>query len=99
MTIHGEPHPLAGKKVQLRAGVSDPERGMVTAGAEFEVQDWWDRVSGKSWTKCPGDTAVFQYGMRIFSLGTIALDDEVVYGKIGPYGHLVHNTELPGEPE
>lgn len=91
---HANPHPLAGQRARLRAGVTDPVRGMVTSGAEFDVEDWWDRLTGKSWTNTAGNPAAFQYGVRIFGIGTIPLDDEVVYGKIGAFGHLVHNSEI-----
>jgi hypothetical protein len=97
-TIHTNPHPLAGHTVRLRAGVTDPVRDMVTAGAEFRIEDWWDRTHGNSWTDSPSNPAAFQYGLRIFRIGHIPLDDEVVYGKIGAFGHLVHNTEL-GPPQ
>jgi hypothetical protein len=93
-SVHDHPHHWAAKTLRLRAGVSDPIRGMVTAGAEFRLDDWWDRLNGRSWTDCAGNIAAFQYGIRILTLGNIPLDDEVVYGKIGPFGHLVHNSEL-----
>ena len=92
--VHDHPHHWAGKTLQLRPGVQDPTQGKVVAGARFLVEDWWDRVNGRSWTDCAGNIAAFNYGIRILTLGNIALDDEVVYGKIGPFGHLVHQTEL-----
>lgn len=95
MTIHAQPHPCAGETVTLPGKVTDPVRNMVTGGAEFRVEDWWDRVTGKSWTATPTNMAVYQYGMRIFELGTIPTDDEVLYGKIGAFDHLVHASELP----
>jgi hypothetical protein len=97
MTIHTEPHPLAGQVVTLPDGVTDPMRGMVIAGAEYRVEDWWDRVTGESWMNAVGNPAAIQYGARIIGCQiTIPVDDEVVYGKIGSYGHLVHDTELRG---
>jgi hypothetical protein len=94
MTVHSNPHPLAGQTVRLRAGVTDPIREMVTGGAQFRLEDWFDRLVGKSWANAAGNPAAFQYGLRVFHIGHIRLDDEVVYGKIGNLGHLVHNSEI-----
>ena len=91
---HGKPHPLAGKTVTIANGVTDPIQGAVKAGAEYRVEDWWDRLVGRSWQDMAGNPAVFQYERRIGLRSDVPMDDEVIYGKIGDLGHLVHVSEI-----
>jgi hypothetical protein len=93
---HSDRHPLAGQTVKLRGGVTDPVQGAVVGGAEFRVEDWWDRIAGKSGTQCDGNIAAMHYGMRtgLAGPGAVPLDDEVVYGKIDSLGHIVHVSEI-----
>jgi hypothetical protein len=93
--MHNTKHPLAGKTVAL-VGSIDPVQGQVVDGAEFRVEDYWDAVSGKSWMFSDGNPAALQYAMRSGMSG-LPIDDEVVYGKIGYFGHLVHVSELGDE--
>jgi len=79
--MHKEPHPYAGKTVKLKTG------------EEYRLEDWWDRGGQESWMFCDGNPACLNYALRA-GLKHIPLDDEVVYGKIGPYGHLIHESEL-----
>lgn len=96
MTGHVTTHPLAGHRVTLDGNAQDPHRGLVVPGAEFVVEDWWDRVAGGSWMDAAGNPAAMLYGYRIgLRGGAVPLDDEVVYGKIGSHGTLVHVSELP----
>lgn len=81
--MHNEQHPLARKTATVDLG-QGPE--------EYEIEDWWDRLTGASWMHANGNPAALKYAMR--SAGKLPLDDEVVYGKIGRYGHLVHASEL-----
>lgn len=83
MAVHCEPHPLAGKSVTISAG---PLSGQIII-----IEDWWDRIAGKSWMYCDGNPACLDYAVR--SLGD-PLDDEVVYGKVGWAGKLVHVSSL-----
>lgn len=97
--IHPEPHELAGKTVTLNEHAIDQARGMVVAGAEFRIEDYWDRVSGQSWGDSIGNPAALMYAMRtglssIKEGKSVPYDDEVVYGKINGFGHLVHVSEL-----
>ena len=88
--IHNEPHPQAGKIVKIKQDVKHfqyPDFG----GSEFHLEDWWDRVVGKSWMVCDGNPACLVYAMRGTSL---PIDDEVVYGKVDNSGSLVHVSEL-----
>lgn len=82
---HSEASPLANKRVEIVSGV--------LAGNSILIEDWWDRVVGKSWMNCDGNPACLAYAMR----EPTPLDDEVVYGKIGGSGTLVHVTML-GQP-
>jgi hypothetical protein len=83
--IHPQPFDGAGRTYKLAAKGLD--------GDEIRVEDYWDRVAGKSWMISDGNPAALKYGMRAGFNG-LPLDDEVVYGKIGAFGHLVHVSEL-----
>jgi hypothetical protein len=91
MSIHNEPFDGAGRTYKLDVKGVD--------GTEIRVEDWWDRVSGGSWQTAQGNPAALHYAIRtgLAGLGYVPPDDEVVYGKIGGLGHLVHVSEL-GEP-
>lgn len=95
-TVHPDPHPLAGQTVTLGDHAGDPGRGMVVPGAQFTIEDWWDRVAGMSWTVADGNLAALHYGLRIGLRGLdVPPDDEVVYGHDEcSHGHLVHVSEL-----
>ena len=99
--IHSTEHPKAGEKVILKTGEmrvgTDPDE---LNGREFVIEDWWDRVGGQSWMHMNGNPACMKYGMRS-GLSGLPCDNEVVYGKVGCFGHLIHNSELgePTEPE
>jgi hypothetical protein len=101
--MHSESHPLKDKIVLLNSTTEDPLRGLVVEGAAFEILDWWDLLTGKSWMDSNGNPACLQYAARSgLSPANIPTDDEVVYGKIRTkdgigLGHLVHVTELGEE--
>jgi hypothetical protein len=80
-----EPSEYAGKTVKIRADA--PELG----GREYRVEDWWINVSGQSWATSQAPAA-FAYALR--TVGDGRLDDEVLYGKVGHFGHLVHISEI-----
>lgn len=82
---HATQHPLADKTVKIVSGQF--------AGQDYRVEDWWDRVSGKSWMDCDGNPACLEYAVRSATEQT-PLSDEVVYGKIGPFGKLIHVNDL-----
>lgn len=92
MVIHSDPHPQMGETVILNARAVD-HRGLVIAGQEFRVEDWADRLLSKSWMECAGNPAARQYAIRS-AYGRMPIDNEVVYGHIGPLGHMVHQSEL-----
>lgn len=86
---HENQSPLAGTIAKIKDEAND------LGGQEISIEDWWDRVAGKSWMNCNGNPACLNYAMRTgFSKLSIPTNDEVVYGKINGLGHLVHVNEL-----
>lgn len=83
---HAAPHSHAGKTVKIKSGQH--------AGSDYRVEDYWDRVSGESWMFAEGNPACIQYALRTGLHDKVPTDDEVVYGKIGSIGHLLHVSEL-----
>jgi hypothetical protein len=94
MTLHSEPHALAGRTARLVAHGADVN-GHLVEDAEIRIEDWWDRVYGRSWMSSIGNPAAIIYAMRS-AVRNLPGDDEVVYGKVDGYGFLVHVTELSG---
>lgn len=88
MTLHTEVHPLAGQTVSVQVtGQSGIQ--------EFVIEDWWDHLTGSSWMNARGNFAAMNYAIRTgLASRKIPIDDEVVYGKIGAFGHLVHVSEI-----
>lgn len=84
MAVHSSPSPLSRKTVTVDMG-HGPER--------YEVEDYWDRVSGDSWMNSAGNFAVMNYAVRSGVAG-LPIDDEVLYGKINSLGYLVHVSEV-----
>jgi hypothetical protein len=92
VTTHSTPHDLAGKTVTLAPASPNAE---IHDGVEFTVEDWYDRVTGQSWMFAEGNPTAIKYALRTgFGGGKVPVNDEVVYGKIGNLGHIVHTTEL-----
>lgn len=86
---HLEQHPQAGQTITIhRKGEPGEE--------QFTVEDWCDRVMGQSWMWMSGNHAVRNYAYHAGLTG-LPVDDEVVYGKIGAFGYLVHVTEFVEE--
>lgn len=98
--MHTETHPLAGQTVVLKTGTSpDPSSPLQldqpADGVKFRIEDWWDKLTGGSWMYADGNPAALKYALRIgLADERPPLDDEVVYGKIGAFGHIVHTSEL-----
>jgi len=46
--LHKKQSPLAGKTVRIKKHVKHFQFEDF-GGSDFVVEDWWDRVSGKSW--------------------------------------------------
>lgn len=81
-TIHAEPFHGAGQTYLLKDGIT-----------EYRVEDWWDRVYGASWMDATGNPAALQYAVRSATDG-LPIDNDVVYGKVGSFGHIIHTSEL-----
>jgi len=77
---------LAGKIFKVESGKF--------AEQEILIEDWWENISGKSWMVSNGNPACLEYAFRIGLEGKFPPDNEVLYGKIGDIGHLVHISEL-----
>lgn len=87
--IHSSKSPYAGKKVKIKDSAAE------IGGSEILIEDYWDRLVGKSWMYSNGNPAAMNYAIRIgFSENKIPSDNEVLYGKIGGMGYLVHFVEI-----
>ncbi len=82
--IHSKSHDFSGKKFILKDG------------CEFHLEDWWDRVYGKSWMSSEGNPACLIYSVRVAS-NNLPLNNDVVYGKVDGLGMLIHQSELPNK--
>jgi hypothetical protein len=89
MSMHTERSPLAGTTVTINADLPNEGKGPHS----FKVEDWWDHLTGRSWAVSDGNPAAMIYGMRSGIQG-LPLDDEVLYGKVGLFGHLIHVSEI-----
>lgn len=79
--MHDTPHKLAGKKVRL----SD--------GSDYVIEDWADRVLGKSVWSADGNPAALEYAVRC-AVKNFPIDDLTLYGKIGGFGFIRHVSEI-----
>lgn len=73
----------AGKTVQFAYG---------NVSGSMVVEDYWHHVSGYSWMDSAAIAAA-NYAKRVYRDG-LPIDDEVVYGKVGALGYLIHVTEI-----
>ena len=89
MSKHADAHPMSGNVVKITAGAF--------AGSDYRVEDWWDRMAGQSWMDCDGNPACLEYAVRSASEGS-PLDNDVVYGKIGAFGKLIHVSQFAAIP-
>lgn len=65
------------------------------SGQKYRIEDYWDRVAGKSWMVCDGNPACLGYAMRTgLSDAPVPISDEVLYGKVNGLGHLLHVSEI-----
>lgn len=89
LTKKRDKHPLAGRTVILncKPGPDNLNR------QRFIVEDWQINVMSQPWLFCTGNPAAIKYAIR-GALSGLPLDNEVVYGKVGGLGHLVHVSEL-----
>ncbi len=84
---------VAGQTVKTAVDIKDPFAGLIPAGSEYHVEDWWKNVSGVSWMDAVGNPAALNYAMRS-AISGLPFDDAVLYGKIGGLGFLIHVSEV-----
>ena len=78
---------LAGQTVTIKNGK--------LKGQQYHVEDWWENVGGESWMFATGNPACLGYAARTgFQDFRTPINNEVLYGKIGRLGELVHITEI-----
>jgi hypothetical protein len=85
--IHAEPHPSAGKTVIIKKNLAT--NPPVQEGSHYRVEDWLDRLGQGSWSAAAqaGNIACLLYARRLGN-------NEVLYGKVGSLGHVVHVSEI-----
>ena len=81
---------LAGKTVLIKEGEFK--------GQEFKVENWQVLAYGHSWMGAKGNPAALKYAMRSGFNG-LPTDDNVYYGHIGVFGHMIHASEVGGVVE
>lgn len=87
-------HPLAGQKVRLKEGIGKFMQGEA-GGAEFVVEDWAENVLGCSVWAANGNPAALEYALRTGTNdNNVPIDNNAVYGKVGWFGHIVHESEI-----
>lgn len=67
------------------------------SGNEYLIEGYWDEIEGKSWLDTEFRPVILNYSMRTLAekhLKDYQECDEVLYGKIGIYGHLIHVSEI-----
>ncbi len=84
--MHDTRHPDAGRTILVDMGQGP---------AEYRVEDWWDHLSGASYSALEflNNWGCKNYITRVNAHG-IPTDDEVLYGKIGGLDYLVHVSEI-----
>lgn len=87
-----------GKNVKVKQGVGKSSFGEDMSGEDFEIEDWWENISGVSWMDSNGNPAALEYAIRSAVYGknnnVPAFSNDVVYGKINGFGHIFHINEL-----
>jgi hypothetical protein len=82
------PHEMAGKKVRIIDGEF--------VGQIYKVEDWQDRVFGRSWIGYITNPACLEYMIRRAKENT-PIDDLVLYGHIGAFGKIIHISQIGAE--
>lgn len=98
-----EPFKRAGDTIKVKSGVGKGLQCGDMSGADFVIEDWCENVLSGSWMYANGNPAALEYAMRTASNGNNnhvpTFSDDVLYGKIGMFGHLFHVNELELEGE
>jgi hypothetical protein len=92
---HKEKHPRAGETVKVQFTGGHPQiPGSATTPVDITIEDWWDKLTGKSWMFSGGNPACIVYAIR-GGVNQLPTDDDVFYGKSEQgFGHLVHSSEV-----
>lgn len=90
--MHDTVHPLANQTVPIKFVA--PHQQFANAEQEFVVEDWWDHMTGGSWMFADGNPACLIFALRMGFGMFLKIDDQVIYGKIGGVGVLIHEDEL-----
>ena len=64
-------------------------------GKEFRAEDYWINFYDTSWMFQKGNPACMIYAMRS-GFARLPIDNNVIYGKIGGLGWLIHESEIEG---
>lgn len=86
-----------GKKFKVRES-STHKQFKEFGGSIIEIEGYWSEVHGEEWPKSVenGNPAAIIYMLRTID-NNLPIDNKVLYGKIGSFGHLVHVSELDEE--
>lgn len=88
----------AGQTVKTKQGVGISSFGQDMSVQDFAIEGWWENVGGCSWMSATGNPAALEYAIRHTECGANnnvpLLGNDVVYGKIGLFGHIFHVNEL-----
>lgn len=89
---------LAGKVLKIKDGVGISAFGEELSGKEFRVEDYVENVMGTSWMFLDDNPAALEYAIRTAKFGennkVPFFSNEVLYGKVGLFGHMFHICEL-----
>ena len=88
----------AGKTVKIKDGVGHGTQEYDMSGMDFTIEDYCENVIGCSWMNAIGNPAALEYAVRIAlyggNNGVSTFSNNVLYGKVGMFGHLFHVNEL-----
>lgn len=88
----------AGKTVKIKDGVGHGFMCDDLSGKEFVVEDWCENAIGCSWMNAKGNPSAIEFAMRTVFYGknndVPPFSNDVLYGKVGLFGHMFHVNEL-----
>ena len=89
---------FAGETVKIKSGVGKGLQVGDMSGMDFVIEDWCENVLGCHWGSADGNPAALEYAMRSSFNGANnnvpTFSNDVLYGKVGMFGHLFHVNEL-----
>lgn len=92
--IHDTIHPMSGARVRIK--MKTPDRTLDGLEHDFRIEDWADRVMGRSIWDSAGNFAIMNYAMRRPD-AMASFSDECVYGKVDGLGYIIHTDEIVEE--